>query len=141
MRLILPKKPPEQPPPPPLEQPPSVTRQESPTWECEHGVLPDVDAEAPLSEPDTRQSQNAQAPRWKPWQDRELISEVDIIRPFAETSATAVGEAWSRVASELLRKSKPGSLIDRTASACRSRFERLVVLHKVSAPSPHFDTR
>ncbi|KAJ7883217.1 hypothetical protein B0H14DRAFT_3433082 [Mycena olivaceomarginata] len=91
-----------------------------------------------LSEPeaqaDTPSSQvaNARSPRWQSWQDRYLAVAADQTRPFLLTPSERE-DGWNRTAEVLLRDSRavsPRSIIDRTGSACKNRFMKLMKEHK-----------
>ncbi|THU89561.1 hypothetical protein K435DRAFT_802630 [Dendrothele bispora CBS 962.96] len=81
---------------------------------------------------DTVQSRNARAPKWRPWQDRYLVKMVDQLRPF-EANRHEANEAWDNLAFELLEESTEkdeNNPVDRTGTACRSRFFLLVKFHE-----------
>ncbi|KIJ45993.1 hypothetical protein M422DRAFT_250416 [Sphaerobolus stellatus SS14] len=135
-----------------------VTRNTSPTWECETGSLPQ-DTEkstspspspspshssiattspsppsdshqvtAPLS--NSKYVRNAKKPKWSAWQDRFLVQEVFACRPFLASHRDAAS-AWEELAKKILETSKTqGTAIDRTGAACRTQFKRLVKAHK-----------
>ncbi|KDQ23595.1 hypothetical protein PLEOSDRAFT_171138 [Pleurotus ostreatus PC15] len=110
-----------------------VQHQPSPAWDCEQGSLPDDSSQTPEDTTSQRQSKNARSPRWLPWQDRHLIKEVDNVRPFDEPNTKMVTKAWETLAETLRQHTAlegPQSVIDRTAYACRKRFEKLIQSHK-----------
>ncbi|KAJ6523215.1 hypothetical protein B0H19DRAFT_1202092 [Mycena capillaripes] len=75
---------------------------------------------------------NARSPRWQSWQDRYLIQAVDQTRPFLLPPSERE-EGWNRTSEILLRDSSavgPRSIVDRTGSACKSRFMKLMKEHK-----------
>ncbi|THU77872.1 hypothetical protein K435DRAFT_786508 [Dendrothele bispora CBS 962.96] len=81
---------------------------------------------------DVQQSRNARSPNWKPWQDRYLVQMVDKLRPF-EVGRHEVRNAWDELAAALKKESSQQSsksTIDRTGSACRSRFHSLMKFHE-----------
>ncbi|KIJ31629.1 hypothetical protein M422DRAFT_266657 [Sphaerobolus stellatus SS14] len=127
----------------------------SPSWDCETGPLPlnedptesdVVHAESPKSPSPPclfdssesinevqavgRQSTNAQSPRWLPWQDRFLASEVLKHKPFQEPRRDTQ-KAWKNLADELRKDSRSvGTEIGRTGSACRARFYKILDGHR-----------
>ncbi|THU76939.1 hypothetical protein K435DRAFT_812937 [Dendrothele bispora CBS 962.96] len=123
----------------------------SPTWDCEEGdTIPEEDPESGGSDNgtggitdddsgssdedqvDAQQSRNARAPNWKPWQDRYLVQMVDKLRPF-EAGRHETSKAWDNLSIALKAESSkkgPKSTVDRTGTACRSRFLLLVKFHE-----------
>jgi hypothetical protein len=76
---------------------------------------------------------NARSPRWQSWQDRYLTQAVDQTRPFLLPSSERE-EGWNRTAEVLLWDSSAvgaRSTVDRTGSACKNRFMKLMKEHKV----------
>ncbi|KAJ6456921.1 hypothetical protein C8R45DRAFT_1033891 [Mycena sanguinolenta] len=75
---------------------------------------------------------NARSPRWQSWQDRYLAKAVDQTRPFLLPPSDRE-EGWNRTAELLLRDSSAvgdKSVVDRTGSACKNRFMKLMKEHK-----------
>ncbi|KAJ7358623.1 hypothetical protein DFH08DRAFT_953739 [Mycena albidolilacea] len=85
-------------------------------------------------EPHTLSSQvmNARAPRWQSWQDRYLALAVDQTRPFLLPPFQRE-EGWNATAEVLRRDSTaegPRSAVDRSGSACKNRFMKMMKEHK-----------
>ncbi|KIJ24504.1 hypothetical protein M422DRAFT_274704 [Sphaerobolus stellatus SS14] len=125
-----------------------------PTWDCESGSLPPSqdlahsnagevesqrssspveESEGPLSIEEisvsNHQLQNASSPQWKPWQDHFLPSEALNLRPFLEHRRDTQ-HAWDCLANVLRKDSKrTGVEINRTGSACRHRFYKIIDAH------------
>lgn len=107
----------------------------------EQGPNPQLsDAEPEVaSQPASAQAAKARSPRWQSWQDRYLAQAVDKIRPFL-LPASEREEGWNRTAQVLLEDSRrvgSRSTVDRTGSACKNRFTKLMKEHKVCT-YPHF---
>jgi hypothetical protein len=96
---------------------------------------------APLSDNDEEEPShlqlvhrgNTRSPHWMPWQDRYLAQAVDQVRPFLLPLAERE-EGWNRTAEVLLQDSRAvgeRSTIDRSGSACKNRFMRMMKDHKV----------
>ncbi|KAJ6537948.1 hypothetical protein B0H19DRAFT_1270327 [Mycena capillaripes] len=99
------------------------------TEEEDNDPTPDLsDLEAPAN----AQAVRARSPRWQSWQDRYLVQAVDQTRPFLLDASEREG-GWNETAAVLLRDSHtagPRSIVDRTGSACKNRFMKLMKEHK-----------
>lgn len=98
----------------------------------DHDSSPNQTDEEPDDTPSS-QVTNARSPRWQSWQDRYLAQAVDQIRPFLLPPAERE-EGWNRTAEVLYRDSSavgPRSTVERTGSACKNRFMKLMKEHKV----------
>jgi hypothetical protein len=100
----------------------------------QHGSDPTpapLDDEQPHARPS--QAKNARSPHWQSWQDRYLALAVDETCPFLlPPSEREAG--WNRTADVLYRNScaaGPRSTIERSGSACKNRFMKLMKEHKV----------
>ncbi|KAF7343199.1 Myb-like domain-containing protein [Mycena venus] len=95
----------------------------------------DLSPEPTDEEPDdvlSSQVANVRTPRWQSWQDRYLALAVDQIRPFLLPPSERE-EGWNRTAEVLYRDSSaigPRSTVERTGSACKNRFMKLMKEHK-----------
>ncbi|KIJ40479.1 hypothetical protein M422DRAFT_256740 [Sphaerobolus stellatus SS14] len=109
-------------------------RSESPAWDCETQSLPEndpdgppcaspVDATSAESPAINSHTQNAKSPKWLPWQDRFLAREVFAHRPFL-AGQHKISAAWDTLAAKM--KEDSGDEIERTGSACRTRFKLLI---------------
>ncbi|KAJ7934415.1 hypothetical protein B0H13DRAFT_2305841 [Mycena leptocephala] len=75
---------------------------------------------------------NARSPRWVSWQDRYLAQAVDQIRPFLLPPSERE-EGWYRTAEVLHQDSSAvgeRSTVDRSGSACKNRFMRIMREHR-----------
>ncbi|KAJ7820864.1 hypothetical protein B0H13DRAFT_2377698 [Mycena leptocephala] len=75
---------------------------------------------------------NARSPRWVSWQDRYLAQAVDQIRPFLLPPSERE-EGWNRTAEVLHQDSSAvgeRSTVDRSGSACKTRFMRIMREHR-----------
>ncbi|KAJ7846004.1 hypothetical protein B0H13DRAFT_1908059 [Mycena leptocephala] len=75
---------------------------------------------------------NARSPRWVSWQDRYLAQAVDQIRPFLLPPSERE-EGWNRTAEVLHQDSSAvgeRSTVDRSGSACKNRFMRIMREHR-----------
>jgi hypothetical protein len=137
----------------------SATRDESPPWlGIEGSQLPsdnvsihsdshkspspspeaDEDDDSDPEAPANPQATKARSPRWQSWQDRYLIQAVDQTRPFL-LDPSEREKGWNETAEVLLRDSRavgPRSIVDRTGSACKNRFTKLMKEHMVRSIVP-----
>ncbi|KAJ7307916.1 hypothetical protein DFH08DRAFT_975300 [Mycena albidolilacea] len=78
------------------------------------------------------QAKNARSPHWQSWEDRYLAQAVDETRPFLlPPSERKAG--WNRTADVLYRNScaaGPRFTSERSGSACKNRFMKLMKEHK-----------
>ena len=107
----------------------------SPDWSIESE---EVDQLEPEPVEVSSQARNARSAHWMAWQDRRLVTEVNEVRPFLEHPGKDTSAAWEKVSQHLLEtttkehnKDKSQLILDRSGSACRSRFKKLFQLHKV----------
>ncbi|KAF8206637.1 hypothetical protein K438DRAFT_1962971 [Mycena galopus ATCC 62051] len=77
----------------------------------------------------SQNAQNASSQRWKPWQDRILVTQIDADRPFLHRKAAERKAAWNATANTVnasLAKSAKNTVVSRTGEACRVRFNLLM---------------
>ncbi|KAJ6559566.1 hypothetical protein B0H19DRAFT_1260274 [Mycena capillaripes] len=107
----------------------SSSSEDEAAGEEDNDPTPDLsDLEAPANS----QAARARSPRWQSWQDRYLVQAVDQTRPFL-LDPSEREEGWNETAAVLLRDSRavgPRSIVDRTGSACKNRFMKLMKEHK-----------
>ncbi|KAJ6601928.1 hypothetical protein DFH09DRAFT_1069474 [Mycena vulgaris] len=93
--------------------------------------LSDEEDEEPSQAPSAHAT-NARSPRWVSWQDRYLAQAVDQIRPFLLPPSERE-EGWNRTAEVLHQDSSAvgeRSTVDRSGSACKNRFMRIMREHR-----------
>ncbi|KAJ7477817.1 hypothetical protein B0H11DRAFT_1916990 [Mycena galericulata] len=112
---------------------PSHTPTPSPSPSEEDHSEHDADDLVDTSSTNPVQAHNARSPRWLAWQDRALIQEVENHRPFNAPRGDASKKAWETLAMELLKDTTAnGTAVNRTAQACRARFQKLLKSHMES---------
>ncbi|KAF7310148.1 Myb-like domain-containing protein [Mycena indigotica] len=95
---------------------------------------PSSDDEAPNAgspSSDSRQARNARGAAWLPYQDRLLVEQVEVLRPFDAGRGAALMAAWDSLSVQLASASRiKGKEISKSGNACKARFLKLLKAHR-----------